>query len=336
MRFCARLTRQGLAGIQGNPGPQGIQGIQGTTGGRGNSVLNGTASPTAAIGIDGDFYLNKTTNVLFGPKALGTWPATGQSLTGPQGPAGAQGNPGIQGIQGIPGSSGSRGNSVLNGTGAPAAAIGADGDFYLNTATNVLFGPKVAGAWPPAGQSLVGPQGQAGVQGIQGIPGATGGRGNSVLNGNASPIASIGIDGDFYLNITTNILFGPKASGTWPTLGQSLTGPQGTAGSQGIPGPQGTAGTDGARGNSVLHGTGAPSAAIGLDGDFYLDTAASALFGPKAAGAWPATGQILFGAQGNPGLQGPPGPQGPAGPPTLRIQPQGDLPMGVFTLGAQP
>lgn len=77
------------------------------------------------------------------------------------------GAPGIQGIQGIQGVAGLDGKSVLNGTSDPAAGIGTDGDFFLNTTTATLFGPKVAGAWP-AGISLVGPPGE---QGPPGPPG---------------------------------------------------------------------------------------------------------------------------------------------------------------------
>lgn len=39
------------------------------------------------------------------------------------------------------------GNSLLNGTVDPTTE-GADGDFYLNTATFTIFGPKAAGVWP--------------------------------------------------------------------------------------------------------------------------------------------------------------------------------------------
>jgi hypothetical protein len=39
-----------------------------------------------------------------------------------------------------------------------------DGDFYINTATNTLFGPKAGGAWP-SGVSLVGPTGATGPAG---------------------------------------------------------------------------------------------------------------------------------------------------------------------------
>lgn len=49
-------------------------------------------------------------------------------------------------------------------------------------------------------------------------------------------------------------------------------------------------GTSGPRGNSVLNGTGAPTSTVGVDGDWYIDTAANKIYGPKAAGVWPSTG----------------------------------------------
>ena len=62
----------------------------------------------------------------------------------------------------------------------------------------------------------------------------------------------------------------------------------------------------------MLNGTGAPADTLGHDGDFYIDTAADVLYGPKAGGTWPANGTALIGQQG---AQGPAGPQGPQGPP---------------------
>jgi hypothetical protein len=59
------------------------------------------------------------------------------------------------------------GKSVLSGTSDPIASDGTDGDFFINTVTATLFGPKASGAWP-VGISLVGPQG------IQGPPGPPG------------------------------------------------------------------------------------------------------------------------------------------------------------------
>ena len=51
------------------------------------------------------------------------------------------------------------------------------------------------------------------------------------------------MDGDFYINTTTNTIFGPKTSGTWGS-GTSLIGPQGPQGNTGATGAQGPAGSD--------------------------------------------------------------------------------------------
>jgi hypothetical protein len=54
-------------------------------------VLNGTGAPPDSLGNDGDFYLDTSADVLYGPKSGGTWPTTATSLVGPAGPAGAPG-----------------------------------------------------------------------------------------------------------------------------------------------------------------------------------------------------------------------------------------------------
>ena len=100
----------------------------------------------------------------------------GAGSQGPAGPAGATGPQGPQGIQGLTGANGSdgaNGKTVSYGTSNPATSTGVDGDFYINTATNTLFGPKVSGAWP-TGVSLVGPTGATGAAGPTGATGATG------------------------------------------------------------------------------------------------------------------------------------------------------------------
>ena len=95
--------------------------------------------------------------------------------------------------------------------------------------------------------------------------------------------------------------------------------------------------------NTIRNGKGAPSNALGVDGDFYIDTLKLDFYGPKANGRWPspvslrgpagtngadgktgATGSngpagatgakgSSGGATGPTGAQGPIGPQGPAG-----------------------
>lgn len=151
------------------PGPPGPMGPQGYPGADGNTILYGTSNPTPETGSNGDSFINKTTNMLFGPKAAGVWPA-GVSIVGPQGPQGIQGIQGIQGAkgdQGIQGVPGADGNTVLYGASDPITAVGVPGNFYINQSTSKLFGPKTS-VWP-AGVSMIGPQGP---QGIQGIPGA--------------------------------------------------------------------------------------------------------------------------------------------------------------------
>lgn len=44
---------------------------------------------------------------------------------------------------------GPRGNSILAGDADPTGSVGVDGEFYINTTTLQIFGPKALGAWPP-------------------------------------------------------------------------------------------------------------------------------------------------------------------------------------------
>ena len=117
------------------PGPAGVNG---------NTVLYGASNPTAGTGVNGNFYINTATNFWYGPKAGGAWPA-GVSLVEPRGPVGATGPQGA---------TGAAGNTVLYGTSNPTSGVGVNGNFYINTATNFIYGPKIAGAWP-VGTSLV-------------------------------------------------------------------------------------------------------------------------------------------------------------------------------------
>ena len=88
-----------------------------------------------------------------------------QGPVGPLGPEGPAGPQGPQGPQGVPGPSGDA--SVLSGTSDPTEGIGVDGDFYINTTTKMMFGPKTAGSWGSS-FSLVGPAGSPGPKGAQG------------------------------------------------------------------------------------------------------------------------------------------------------------------------
>jgi hypothetical protein len=62
-------------------------------------------------------------------------------------------------LVGEAGPAGDDGRTILSGEVAPTTE-GEDGDFYIDTVTDMLYGPKDAGSWP-AGVSLVGPAGLA-------------------------------------------------------------------------------------------------------------------------------------------------------------------------------
>src|SRR5690606_38852361 len=88
-------------------------------------------------------------------------------LVGPVGPAGTdgsdgndgeKGDPGAPGDDGANGTDGEDGRTLLNGSGTPSSALGLDGDFYIDTASWNIYGPKSGGAWGSA-TSLIGPTG---------------------------------------------------------------------------------------------------------------------------------------------------------------------------------
>jgi hypothetical protein len=87
---------------------------------------------------------------------------------------------GATGPQGIPGNDGA---TFRQGSGAPAAALGNNGDFYIDSGNGNLY-EKTAGAWALV-SNLRGPQGVQGIQGIQGVAGANGADGADAEPGGA-------------------------------------------------------------------------------------------------------------------------------------------------------
>jgi hypothetical protein len=98
-----------------------------------------------------------------------------------------------------------------------------------------------------------------------------------------------------------------------PEGSQGPEGPPGPQGPQGEPGPQGPQGVPGPSGGaSVLNGISDPLDSVGVDGDFYINTTAKTMFGPKTAGSW-GSGSSLIGPGGSAGPEGPQGQSGPSG-----------------------
>ncbi len=239
------------------------------------SLLSGSGAPGAGLGDLDDVYIDTASHTLYGPKVVGGWGA-GVPLVGPAGPAGSTGTTGPTGP------TGPAGNDGADGATGPGGAVGPQG-----------------------------PVGPAGAQGAAGAPGATGPAGTdgkTVLSGSGAPSGGTGNLGDFYFDTAASRLYGPKTGAGWGSS-VSLIGPAGPAGTGG------TNGVNGTDGKTVLSGSGAPGAGLGVVGDFYIDTTASALYGPKSAGGWGGATSLVgpAGPTGATGAAGAPGATGPAG-----------------------
>ncbi len=146
-------------------------------------------------------------------------------------------------------------NTVLNGKGAPSNNLGINGDFYIDTRSLLISGPKASGKWPTA-RSLQGangtngtdgrngndaknvstasnvagpsgPQGERGEKGADGVAGANGAVGSAGVAGSTGPAGATG----------------PAGSGS--TGAQGAAGSNGSAGATGLTGLRGETGTVG-------------------------------------------------------------------------------------------
>jgi hypothetical protein len=91
---------------------------------------------------------------------------------GPPGADGAPGAAGTNGADGAPGADGADGLSVLSGSGVPSSGLGVDGEFYIDTDADTIYGPKTAGSWGSP-TSLVGPPGAPGADAPDTLGGLT-------------------------------------------------------------------------------------------------------------------------------------------------------------------
>jgi len=222
----------GPTGPQGPAGPTGDPGRDGAPGTPGRSILNGQADPLPQQGLDGDFYLNLSTQTLFGPKVAGEWPLQGIALVGMLGATGPAGPTGSAGAPGATGSAGDRGATGPTGAQGPAGATG------------------------------------IGLQGDPGPAGATGPQGRSLLSGLTGPTAGQGGLGDLYVDVLAAALYGPKEPGGWPSAVslKGANGLDGLLGATGATGQAGIAGATGATGQAGLAGATGATGEAGIVG----------------------------------------------------------------------
>ncbi|MGH2649332.1 MAG: hypothetical protein ACRDE8_17260 [Ginsengibacter sp.] len=87
-----------------------------------------------------------------------------------------------------------------------------------------------------------------------------------VYYGNSDPDLSIACLGDYYLDISKGLLYGPKTANNWG----SALGLKGASAAE----------------NKVYSGPENPASNFGITGDYYLNTSNAALYGPKIANGW--------------------------------------------------
>jgi hypothetical protein len=171
-----------------------------------NTILNGKGVPKPSLGIDGDFYIDTRSLLLYGPKKKGKWP-TPQNLQGPTGPAGSDGKNGSDGRAGI--------SNVSSVTGAqgPAGPQGEKGE---------KGDPGAPGASGPAGApGPSGPAGANGANGAQGPAGPAGANGATGATGAQGPKGETGTAGLLqieYGNLTFSDLSGGPGSSQFASL----------------------------------------------------------------------------------------------------------------------
>jgi len=153
-------------------------------------------------------------------------------------------------------------NTVLNGKGSPSNTLGINGDFYIDTRSLLISGPKVNGKWPLA-RSLQGANGTNGTDGKNGTD-AKNVSSASTVAGPAGPQGERGEKGADGVAGATGASGGAGVAGTAGTAG--ATGPTGPAGS-GSPGTNGTNGTNGGAGGTGLTGARGETGTVGATGN---------------------------------------------------------------------
>ncbi|RWU08265.1 hypothetical protein DPV69_07765 [Pedobacter chitinilyticus] len=245
-------------------GADGAQGPTGPAGKDGSIMHSGTGAPATTLGVNGDYYLDKNTGNLYGPKTAAGW----------------GGPTALRGSNGTNGTNGTNGSTTHAGLGAPNLSIGVLGDYYLDKTNYLLYGPKDNIGWG-AGVLL------RGADGAQGPMGPAGTDGTVIYSGETAPDPTLGKAGDFYISRLPVMLYGPKNANLGWGIGTSLKGADGANG------------TNGTNGNTILNGGGPPQNTQGNNGDYYIDLTTYTMYGPKNGGAWPYPGVSLKGADGN-------------------------------------
>ena len=262
----------------------------------GSRWFTGAGLPAATLGADGDWYF-RTSNAGIYRKVAGAW---------------------VFQLD-VDGADGADGATWHGGTGAPANALGAVGDWYFRTDNGFVYEKTAAAVWTFR-RDITGPQG---------IAGAT------WHSGSGAPSSGLGENGDFYLR-TSNSTVWQKAGGAWAQVAD-LSGADGATWFTGAGLPASSLGrngdwyfrtsnagiyrksggawefqldVDGEDGATWHGGTGGPSSSLGAVGDWYFRTDNGWVYEKTTATVWTFR-RDLTGPQGDQGNQGPQASRGP-------------------------
>ena len=160
---------------------------------------------------------------------------------------------------------------------------------------------------------------------------------NTILSGTGKPSNTVGIDGDYFIDVKNFNIYGPKMKKKWPaavslkgsdgTDGKSgsdgktisnastVAGPSGAQGLRGVPGDDGAKGEQGLRGEVGATGAQGPagSGATGAQGPSGIAGATGSVGATGATGSQGAAGSGATGAQGPSGIAGATGATGATG-----------------------
>lgn len=254
--------------------------------------LRGATGPQGEPGPGLDFTWD---GFRLGVRVAGYDDYTYQDLRGPTGATGPQGDPGEPGPAGRDGADGRNLVFDWNGT---QLGVGYEGDTL--TYVDLQGAQGIQGEQGPQGpqgetgpEGPQGPRGEQGEPGPQGVQGPPGERGEPGPQGPQGPAGLDGQDGRGIEYDWNGTQLGIKHEGDADFAWVDLQGPEGPQGPQG---PQGERGEPGPQGATLLNGNFPPPDGIGRDGDFYIDTNAWQIYGPKN-GTW-GPGTSLVGPAG--------------------------------------
>lgn len=235
---------------------------------------DGAGSPNNNIGVEGDYYINTINGDIF-KFTLSQWERIGN----------IRGSRGSIGPIGLTGPKGDKGDTGPRGETGPVGPQGEQG--------------------PQGEMGIRGLQGRDGIQGPKGEPGKKGEAGSKWYDGIGAPNEDKGINGDYYLDLSTegNGDIYSKYGGLWHRIG-NLGGRGSSAGD--IPDSQDSWATVQFVTDSL------ENALIGKVDKVEGYGLSQENFSPELKEKLEQMYEVNKGEQGPPGPQGPAGPQGPS------------------------